>query len=180
MKLLTTILLLTLLFPFAFAQDDAASWRPATEKELAALIPARATVEKERIETELHTASGVTDGKGHFIAGALLITAGYSAHGKYTHFFITQAAIKVGDTALKPGEYVYGYRRIDEDTLEFIFYQAATGVQVGTAKAPRESRTGPIRSLMITPPGQAKGQTGLIQIGRFACGYQLAEKEKTK
>lgn len=185
MKILTTILLLTLLFPFAFAQplafnqDDAASWRPATEKELTALIPARATVEKERIETELRTASGVTDGKGHFIAGVLLITAGYSAHGKYTHFFITQAAIQVGETKLKPGEYVYGYRRIDDDTLEFIFYEATTGRQLGTAQAPRESRTGPIRSLLITPPVKGKG-TGLIQIGRFAAEYQFTEKEKTK
>ncbi|MEK7830996.1 MAG: hypothetical protein AAB401_07920 [Acidobacteriota bacterium] len=179
MKLPITILLLTLLFPLAFAQDDLASWRPATEKELAALIPVRATVEKERIETELRTASGVTDGKGRFIAGVLLITAGYSAHGKYTHYFIAQVAIKIGDMTLKPGEYVYGYRRIDEDTLEFIFYEAANGKQLGTAKAPRESRTGPIRSLLITPPVKGK-ETGLIQIGRFAAEYQFTEKEKNK
>ncbi len=174
MKLLMSIVLSTLLFPFAFAQDDTASWRPATEKELSTLIPSRAPVEKERIETELRSASGVTDGKGHFVAGVLLITAGYSAHGKYTHFFITQTPIKVGDAKMKPGEYVYGYRRIDDDTLEFIFYEAATGTQVGTAKAPRESRTGPIRSLLITPPVKGKG---LIQIGRFGCEYSL-DKEK--
>lgn len=174
MKLLTSIFLLTLLFPLAFAQDDTASWRPATEKELSSLIPGRAPVEKERIETELRSASGVTDGKNHFIAGVLLITAGYSAHGKYTHFFITQTTIKVGDAKMKPGEYVYGYRRLDDDHLEFIFYEAATGTQVGTAKAPRESRTGPIRSLLITPPIKGKGS---IQIGRFACEYSL-EKEK--
>jgi len=170
MKFLMTFFLLTLLFPFAFAQDDSAIWRAATEKELSGLIPARAQVEKERIETELRSASGVTDGKGHFIAGVLLITAGYSAHGKYTHFFITQTTIKVGDAKMKPGEYVYGYRRLDDDTLEFIFYEAATGVQVGTAKAPRESRTGPIRSLLITPPMRGKGT---IQIGRFSCEYSL-------
>ncbi|MGH9801240.1 MAG: hypothetical protein ACRD82_12815, partial [Blastocatellia bacterium] len=93
---------------------------------------------------------------------------------KYTHFFITKTAIKVGDAKLKPGEYVYGYRRIDEDTLEFIFYEAATGKEMGTAKAPRESRTGPIRSLLITPPVKGKG---LILIGRFASEYNL-EKEK--
>lgn len=174
MKLLITLCLLTLLVPSAFAQDDTATWRPATEKELSGLIPARAQVEKERIETELRSASGVTDGKGHFIAGVLLITAGYSAHGKYTHFFITQTHIKAGDAKMKPGEYVYGYRRLDDDTLEFIFYEAGTGVQVGTAKAPRESRTGPIRSLLVTPPVRGKGT---IQIGRFACEYSL-EKEK--
>jgi hypothetical protein len=170
MKFLITFFLLTLLFPFAFAQDDSSTWRAATEKELSGLIPARAQVEKERIETELRSASGVTDGKGHFIAGVLLITAGYSAHGKYTHFFITQTTIKAGDAKMKPGEYLYGYRRLDDDNLEFIFYEAATGVQVGTAKAPRESRTGPIRSLLVTPPVRGKGR---IQIGRFSCEYSL-------
>lgn len=174
MKLLMSIFLFTLLHPQTFAQDDTSVWRPATDKELAALIPSRAPVEKERIETELRSASGVTDGKGHFIAGVLLITAGYSAHGKYTHFFITQTTIKVGDAKMKPGEYVYGYRRLDDDTLEFIFYEAATGTQVGSAKAPRESRTGPIRSLLITPPVKGKGS---IQIGRFASEYSL-EKER--
>ena len=169
MKFLSIILLLLFLPSLAFAQDES-SWRQATDKELAALIPNRAPVEKERIETELRSASGVTDGKGHFIAGVLLITAGYSAHGKYTHFFIAQTPIKIGDARLKPGEYVYGYKRLDDDTLEFIFYEAATGAQVGTAKAPRESRTGPIRSLLITPPNKGKG---LIQIGRFGCEYSL-------
>lgn len=169
MKFLSTILLLLFLPSLAFAQDES-SWRQATDKELSSLIPSRAPVEKERIETELRSASGVTDGKGHFIAGVLLITAGYSAHGKYTHFFIAQTPIKIGDARLKPGEYVYGYKRLDDDTLEFIFYEAATGTQVGTAKAPRESRTGPIRSLLITPPNKGKG---LIQIGRFGCEYSL-------
>ncbi|MBS1786442.1 MAG: hypothetical protein JST85_01895 [Acidobacteria bacterium] len=173
MKFLTTIFLLLFLPSLAFAQDDS-SWRQATEKELGALIPSRAPVEKERIETELRSASGVTDGKGHFIAGVLLITAGYSAHGKYTHFFITQTPIRIGDAKMKPGQYVYGYRRLDDDTLEFIFYEAATGTQVGATKAPRESRTGPIRSLLITPPVKGKG---MIQIGRFGCEYSL-DKEK--
>src|SRR5262245_11225410 len=54
------------------------SWRQATEKELASILPPRAQVEKERIETELRTASGITDGKGKFIAGVVLITAGYA------------------------------------------------------------------------------------------------------
>jgi hypothetical protein len=55
-----------------------ARWRAATEQELRRLIPARAPVIKENIETEFRTASGVTDGKGRFIAGVVMITAGYS------------------------------------------------------------------------------------------------------
>lgn len=169
------ILFLMLLSSFAFAQQDAPTWRQATAKELASIVPERAPVEKERIETELKTASGATDGKGHFIVGAVLITAGYSAHGKYTHFLIVQTAIRVGDVMLTPGEYVFGYRRLDEDTLEMLFYEAATGKLLGTGKAVRESRTGPIRSLLVTPPSAGKS---VIQIGRFACEYKLAQEKK--
>src|ERR1044072_6002501 len=76
------------------------AWREATEKELRSVIPARAVVEKERIETEFRTASGVTDGQGKFIAGAVLITAGYQAEGKYSHFLIVQAPLRIRELAL--------------------------------------------------------------------------------
>ena len=65
-------------------------WRIATAAELASLLPARAPVQQERIETEMRTASGITNGQGKFVAGVVLITAGYSAEGKYSHFFLTQ------------------------------------------------------------------------------------------
>src|SRR5213595_4268349 len=85
-------------------------WRAATESELRKLIPAHAPVIKENIETEFRTASGVTDGRGKFIAGVVMITAGYSAEGRYSHFFITQAPVKIGDADLPPGQYVFGYQ----------------------------------------------------------------------
>jgi len=66
------------------AQSSREAWRPATEAELKTLIPERAPVVQERIETEMRTASGITDGKGKLIAGVVLITAGYSANGKYS------------------------------------------------------------------------------------------------
>src|SRR5260370_38212274 len=78
----------------ALGQSKDQKWRPAAEKELKSLIPARVPVENERIETELRTASGITNGNGKFIAGVVMITAGYSAEGKYSHFFITQVRIK--------------------------------------------------------------------------------------
>ncbi|HZU09432.1 MAG TPA: hypothetical protein VFA02_05965, partial [Pseudacidobacterium sp.] len=59
----------------SFAQG---TWRAATDAELKALVPVRAPVVQERIETELRTASGITDGKGKYVAGVVLITAGYS------------------------------------------------------------------------------------------------------
>jgi hypothetical protein len=151
-------------------------WRQARDKELVAVLPERAPVEKERIETETRSASGATDGKGHFIAGIVMITAGYSAHGKYTHYFLVQAPIKVGDIVLPAGEYVFGYRRVDEESLELLFYEAASGKALGAARAKRESTMGPIRSLLITPPGTGRS---VIQIGRFACPYVLMTAAKS-
>jgi hypothetical protein len=137
---------------------------------LKSLIPARATVEKERIETEFRTASGVTDGNGRFIAGVVMITAGYSAEGKYSHFFITHVAIKCGEVNLRPGEYVFGYKRTAEDTLEVKFYEASTGKFLGDVRAAIDNRRGRIRSLAITPPGAEKAT---VRIGRFFFEYSI-------
>src|ERR1035441_1822497 len=52
-------------------------------------------VESEHIETEMRTASGIVDGRGRFIAGVVLITAGYSAEGKYSHYLIVQAPVEI-------------------------------------------------------------------------------------
>src|ERR687886_424517 len=91
------------------AAASRARWRAATQEELRRVIPARAPVIKENIETEFRTASGVTDGRGRFIAGVVMITAGYSAEGKYSHFFITQAPLRIGGFDLPAGQYVLGH-----------------------------------------------------------------------
>lgn len=167
--------LLAVLWLQTIAQSAAQTWRQATEKELAAIIPDRAPVEKERIETELRTAAGVTDGKGRFIAGVVMITAGYSADGKYSHFVLVQAPIKIGAMKLPPGNYVFGYKRTDQDTLEVKFYEAATGKLLGAVPAKIEKRSGPIRSLLITPP--SSGRT-IFQIGRFVFEYSFVQEGK--
>src|SRR5215471_11244593 len=149
-----------------------AGWRQATEKELKTVIPARVAVEKERIETEFRTASGAINEQGKLIAGVVIITAGYSAEGKYTHFFITQVPIKIGEMALTPGEYVFGYKRVDNETIEVKFYEAANGNPLGSVKANRNSKSGSVRSLAINPPASGKGT---IQIGRFSFEYSQAE-----
>ena len=148
-----------------------AGWRQATEKELISVIPARANVINERIETEMRTASGVTDGRGKFIAGVVMITAGYAAEGKYTYFFSTQVPIKIADMDLKPGEYVFGSHRTDEQTLEITFYEAGTGKPLGAVQAIGDKLRGPIRSLAISPPENGKGS---VKIGRFAFQYVLS------
>ena len=145
-------------------------WRAATESELKEIIPARAPVGEEHIETEFRTASGITDGKGQYVAGVVLITAGYSADGKYSHFLITQVAIKVGDIQLKPGNYVFGWHR-ESDSLRVLFYEAQTGRPLGTLRALRNSTIGKIESFHLYPPGEKS----LIQIGRFGFPYKIIE-----
>jgi len=163
-------LLITSLASLLAASSKTDAWRPATESELKAIIPARAPVEKERIETEFRTASGITDGKGKFVAGVVLITAGYSAEGKYSHFFLTQVPIKLRNLSLKPGEYVFGWRK-DSDSLAVSFYEAQTGKYLGRVEALRNSRVGRIESFQIQPPSQKP----LILIGRFGFPYNLGE-----
>ena len=150
--------------------DKSPDWRAATQTELRDLIPARAPVEKEHIETEFASASGITDGKGKYIAGVVLITAGYAAEGKYSDFFIAQTAIEVGGLSLAPGEYVFGWRRKDDDNLEVKFYEAASGKLLGAVEAHRVSRSGRIESFRISPPSEK----AMIQIGRFGMHYKLS------
>ena len=147
-----------------------AHWRAATEPELKKLIPARAPVIKENIETEFRTASGITDGRGRYIAGVVMITAGYSAEGKYSHFFITQVPLKVGSIELISGEYVFGYQRTNNDTIRVSFYRASSGESVGDVDAHVNRRSTMVRSLLISPPA---GDRGTIQVGRFVFDYRV-------
>jgi hypothetical protein len=162
-----TILLMA---PSAFAQKN--SWRQATDAELAALLPARAPVEKEHIETEMRTASGITDGRGHFIAGVVLITAGYSADGKYSHYLVVQTPLRIGGVSLAPGEYVFGWERShDGSGLSIHLNEALDGKLVGVVEARQLAGKSGVASLRIWPPGERP----VIQIGRFAVQYELGE-----
>jgi len=147
------------------------SWRAATPPELKQIIPARAPVEKERIETEFRTASAITDGSGKYVYGVVLITAGYAAEGKYSNYFVTQVPIKVGDLALDPGQYVFGWRRKDDENLTVKFYVAESGKFLGDVEAHRVNRVGPIESFRIVPPSERP----VIRIGRFGMSYSLGE-----
>ena len=172
-KLFTAAAALVLAAGLAAAAPQRARWRTATADELRRVIPARAPVIKENIETEFRTASGAVDNRGRFIAGVVMITAGYSAEGKYSHFFLTQAPLRVGDIDLPAGQYVFGYTRASEDSLRVSFYRASTGEAVGGAEARRSTRKGVgVRSLLINPPAAGRAN---IQIGRFLLEYRVAE-----
>ena len=171
MKAFPVLALLLLSVGSAFGQAKNQKWRTATERELRGIIPARATVEKERIETEFRTASAVTDGRGKFIAGVVMITAGYSAEGKYSHFFITHVPIRCGEVELRPGEYVFGYKRTPQDTLEVKFYEASTAKFLGDVRAHLDSRKAPVRQLVIT--AAAGSEKPAVRIGRFLFEYTI-------
>lgn len=152
----------------AFGQK--AGWRQAGETELASVLPSRAHVETEHIETEMRTASGIVNGRGQYIAGVVLLTAGYSAEGKYSHYLVVQVPIRIGGVALAPGHYVFGWTRSSaEEVLHVHFNVAETGEQVGTADAHWIPKPMRISSLRIWPPSDQS----LIQIGRFGVPYKL-------
>jgi hypothetical protein len=155
------------------AQAQRAVWRQATDAELASLLPARAPVEREQIETEMRTASGIVNNKGHFIAGVVLLTAGYSADGKYSHYLVVQVPVRVGGISLKPGDYAFGWTRTQGgDALSVHFHEASTGTLVGTTDAHRIAGSIRVESLHIWPPGDK----ALIQIGRFGIPYEIGEE----
>ena len=159
--------------PASLCAQPADNWRAATQDELKSIIPARAPVISERIETEFRTASGITDGSGHFIAGVVMITAGYSAEGKYSHYFLVQAPMRVGSVALAPGDYVFGWTR-SQDALKVSFYQAPTGKEVGQVDAERNPAITRVESFRIWPPhGTGSEPHSVIQIGRFSLPYSL-------
>jgi len=147
----------------------AEAWRAATPTELREIIPVRAQVETERIETEFRTASGITDGNKRFVAGVVLITAGYAAEGKYSNFVVAQVPIRIEALTLQPGSYLFGWKHAGEDALEVSFYEAESGKLLGTVNAKRISRLGRIESFYISPPHDG----AQIQIGRFAMSYEL-------
>jgi hypothetical protein len=174
MKSMKRAVLLALLLTItcSVAQAQKTAWRQATDAELAALLPARASVEKEHIETEMRTASGITDGKGRFIAGVVLITAGYSADGKYSHYLVVQAPVKIGGISLAPGEYVFGWTRSkDGETLSVHLHEALTGKLLGNAEAHKITGNSRVEQLRIWPPSDK----AIIQIGRFGIPYELSD-----
>jgi hypothetical protein len=147
-----------------------AAWRQATETELKQVLPSRAGIENEHIETEMRTASGIVNGRGRYIAGVVLLTAGYSAEGKYSHYMVVQVAVRMGGVALKPGTYAFGWRRADEgDVLNVHFNDAATGTLVGITEAHLITGSHRVESLHIWPPDDKS----LIQIGRFGIPYKI-------
>lgn len=146
-------------------------WRAATPAELEAALPARAPVEKEHIETEMRSASGVIDSRGKVIAAVVLITAGYAANGKYYYYLLAQSPIRIGtNIELAAGTYAIGWTRATDGLLVHI-YEAETGIERGTVTAHPLNQPLPIVSVKIWPPSERS----VVQIGRFVLPYSPGE-----
>jgi hypothetical protein len=144
-----------------------AGWHTATPSQLEAVLPLRAPVEKERIETEMASATGVIDARGHVIAAVVLITAGYAANGKYSHYLLAQRPLRIGpDILLPPGNYVIGWTRAANGLFVHV-YEATTGVERGTITAPLMQQPTTVVPIKIWPPNEGS----FIQIGRFMLPY---------
>ena len=161
-----TLLIFVIAFSVSVMSQD---WHRMTENELKGTVPEKAPVIKENIETEFRTASGIANGRST-ILGVVIITAGYEADGKYTHFLRTGVDLKIGGFDLAAGDYIFGYRRLDAETLRVTFYKARSGDIVGDLKAIVEQKKGGIYSFLITPPVEKAGK---IYIGRFNFDYLL-------
>lgn len=167
---LCALLSISVVFPI---HAQKAAWRQATSSELASVLPSRAQVVNEHIETEMRTASGIVNGKGQFIAGVVLLTAGYSADGKYSHYLLAQVPTRMEGVLLPPGNYLIGWTRTKAgDALDVHFNEAASGKLVGSARAKRIPGRGAVESIQIWTP-----QSGSrIQIGRFGIDYKLVKE----
>jgi hypothetical protein len=149
------------------------SWRQASEAELKEILPARAHVGQEHIETEMRTASGITDGHGDYMAGVVLITTGYAANGKYSHFFTTEVPVEVDSLSLAAGEYVLGWQH-GESMLTVRFYDAITEAPKGSTEAHIIPGLVRVDSFRVWSP-QTKS---ILQIGRFGIPYVIGKSTR--
>ena len=143
-------------------------WRAASQNELEEALPDRALVGKERIETEMRTATGIVNDRGLVIAAVVLITAGYAADGKYSHYFLVQAPLVLAEQSLPAGTYVVGWSHRDDGLAVHIF-DAASGVERTTVTAKPIQGSRRVESFRIWAPSERS----VIQIGRYMLPYSV-------
>ena len=157
---------LLIMLPLAVGQSPV--WHQASAAELGSLLPDRASVNGEHIETEMRTASGIVNRQGQTVAAVVLITAGYSEQARFSHYLLVQTSVEMGGFVLVPGEYVFGWKK-DGSDLSVTFYQAETGTLVGTARAYRLGARSAAELFRIWPPEVRP----LIEIGAFGMPYTI-------
>jgi hypothetical protein len=117
----------------------------------------------------MRSASGVVDEHGRLIAGVVLITAGYSANGKYSDYLLVQTPIRVAGATLEPGGYLLGWARAANNLLVTLS-EASTGKVVVQVPAQRNDTLRRVEQLRIWPAPHA-----MIQLGRFTFDYNAEQ-----
>lgn len=168
MRKFVVLMLLAFGLCTSLAAQKTSAWRSAKPDELEAVLPARAPVEKEHIETEMRTATGIINDHNRMIAAVVLITAGYAADGKYSHYLLVQAPLTLGDRSLAPGAYVVGWKHADDGLLVRIF-DALTGVEKIAVLARPLVGVRRVESFRIWSPAEKP----IIQIGRYMLPYSV-------
>ena len=70
---------------------------------------------------------------------------------------------------LQPGEYVFGYQRINNDVIR-VFYRASRGEAIGSVDAHVNRKSSLVRSQLISPPVDGRAP---IQV--FSFEYKLGD-----
>ena len=119
----------------------------------------------------MRSATGIIDPRGKVVAAVVLITAGYAANGKYSHYLLAQSPLRIGpDIQLAPGAYVIGWTRASDGLLVHI-YEAASGTERGSITAHMLTTPLPVVPIKVWPPTERS----IIQIGRFMMPYSLTD-----
>jgi len=116
----------------------------------------------------MRTASGIINPQGQLIAGVVMITAGYSADGKYSHYLLVGEPMDISGISLPRGHYVFGWRR-SEDGLRVTFFDALSGAERGSVMAHPMPTGVRVESFRIWPPTDRS----VLQIGRFQLPFTL-------
>jgi hypothetical protein len=117
----------------------------------------------------MRTASGIINDRGQLIASVVLIIAGYAAEGKFSHYFLIQHAVALGDKIeLPPGAYVIGWTRTDNGLMVHVF-DAATVKERGVVLALPIAQPKRVEGFRIWPPNEQH----YIQIGRYMLPYSI-------
>ena len=119
----------------------------------------------------MRTASVIINLQGQLVACVVMITAGYSADGKYSHYLLVDDPIDIAGLTLPPGRYVFGWRR-DDDGLRVTFYDALSGAERGSIIAHPMAPGVRVESFRISPPADRS----ILQLGRFQMPYSLPAK----
>ncbi len=108
-----TVWLLTILFYFSLATAAQTKTEILAGDSLKRTVPTSFYFAGQSAETQVRNSAAAKIGENRYVVVGLVDTSGYSAEisGKYEGFFITDSAIKIGDSELNTGAYGFGFAK---------------------------------------------------------------------